>query len=285
MALGELHTDHRRGDRGAEHRQELEHQRAQERDPQRAERLVAVTLADCPQRSRLRLFAPVGAQRRQPAHHLEEVRAEHRERALALPRVLGRALADEHHEDDHDRQRDAEQHAHEQRPRRDHAHHADRHRGGQRELRHRPRVVLRQRVQPVGRGGGDVAATRAVHITGPAREGPVGHELAQPAERDLRRAPPRELHHPGQHGPGGDHQQQAPQDLPGRDRVGHDPRLRDEQRGREQPGARRDPQRHPRPRGDPQQPPVQHLPRRHRSCSSPRRARRASPPGSRLKRE
>ena len=82
-AADELHADRRGDQRGADHRAQLEHERRQERDPQRGHRLGAVALADVGERLRLGVLAAVRAQRRQPAHDVEEVRAEQRERAPA----------------------------------------------------------------------------------------------------------------------------------------------------------------------------------------------------------
>ena len=104
-AVDEPHADRDRDERDAERRRQLEHRAGEERDAQRAHRRAAVLVGDARDLGRLRLAAVERAQRRQPAHDVEEVRGEQPQRLPALARAaLGRA-ADQPHEQRHERQR------------------------------------------------------------------------------------------------------------------------------------------------------------------------------------
>ncbi len=99
-------SDHGR-DQGDRHRRgQLEHQRREEGDPESAHRLFAELLAGALDRLHLSSPAPVGTQRRQPAHHVEEVGAHQRQRAQPALRPLLRRLADQHGEERDQRKRD-----------------------------------------------------------------------------------------------------------------------------------------------------------------------------------
>ncbi len=103
----ELHGDRSGDERDADHRQQLEHERREERDPQRLHRLAPVGLTGLLERALLRVVAIVRAQRLEAAHDVEEVRAEQRER---LPALLGRRARGEPDEDHEQRDhRDGQQ--------------------------------------------------------------------------------------------------------------------------------------------------------------------------------
>jgi hypothetical protein len=83
VARHELQPDGRRDERRAEHRDELEHERAEKRDPQRRHRRAAVAIGDLRDHADLCAGADMRAQRRQAADDVGEVRAEQGEGAPA----------------------------------------------------------------------------------------------------------------------------------------------------------------------------------------------------------
>ena len=107
-----VHEPHARDDghqRRPQHRHELEREAAHERRAQRADGRAAVGVAGDGELLALDLRAPEAAQHRQPARHVEQVRAEQRHRGEALVGDALRVTAREHEEDDQQRQGRREQ--------------------------------------------------------------------------------------------------------------------------------------------------------------------------------
>ncbi|CAB4948696.1 unannotated protein [freshwater metagenome] len=239
VARGEQDAGRGRGDRDAEHREELEDEGGEERDAQGAQRLGAVALRHGVEGPGLRALAAVGAQGRQGPDDLEEVRAEDRQRPLTLACVLRAGPADEHHEDDEHRQGDREEAADDGLSPGDGGDDREGHRAGQRDRRHRPGVVVAEGVDALDRGGDDVAPAGLVLRVRPTAEGPRGDPHAQGVARALGGAAPQELGAAGGQGAHGDgdreHDEREGRGVPTVDRrpddVGDDPRL-DDHRGR-----------------------------------------------------
>ncbi len=89
-----------------ERRGELEHRPGQERDAKRAHGRAPVLAADFTDPLGLRAATVERAQRRQPAHDVQEVRRQQRERLPALPSAMLRVPAQKPHEDGDERERD-----------------------------------------------------------------------------------------------------------------------------------------------------------------------------------
>ena len=168
------HRHHRHRDR----RQQLQRGRRQEGRPQRGDARPPVPLPDLAHHVHLRSRPPVGHQRRQAPHHVEEVPGQQLHRAPPALRLIARVHADERREDRQQRQR---QHDDERAPR---VHH---HEGDQRQRRHHGR----------GDERGEVAGD--IRLEG-------GDPVGGAGERDLGARPP--LHRPRQPVP----QQRLPHD-------------------------------------------------------------------------
>ena len=106
VPVGELDADRGGHERRAEHRQQLQDECREERDPQRRHRLLAVAVTGGAQRLRPCAVAIVRAQRLEPADDVEEVRAQQRERLPALLRAPARREPDQDHEHGDQRHRD-----------------------------------------------------------------------------------------------------------------------------------------------------------------------------------
>ena len=161
-ALGESHTHDDGHERDRERRGEIEHGAREERDPECPHRRPAVLLAHLDDPFRLRLRAVERAQRGQPAHDVEEVVREERERLPALPRAPLRLTPDEPHEHGHEREGQEHDSRREEIDRRDQDEHGDRDDDRENDLREVARERRLQRVDAGDCGRRDLRALSAV---------------------------------------------------------------------------------------------------------------------------
>ncbi len=147
---------------------------------------------------RLDLAAVERAQRRQPAHHVEEMIGEERQRQPALARALFGVAANQPHEHRHERQRrehDQRRHVIDRRHPREHR---DRHEDREHDLRQVARVVGLQRVDPLHCGRRQLAPMHAVERRGLGAQAALEQRQAQFGEYARGAAAPRRLKAPCQ---------------------------------------------------------------------------------------
>ena len=167
-ALGEPHADHDGDERDAQGRRELEDRSRQERRAKRLHRRPAVLLADLGDARRLRARAVERPQRRQPAHDVEEMVGEQRQRLPALACAPLRIAADEPHEHGDEREREEHHACREEIDRRDEREDGDRHDDRQDDLREVARERRLERVHARHGGGRHLRALGAVERGRPA---------------------------------------------------------------------------------------------------------------------
>ena len=197
-AAGQPHADRHRHERDAEGRGQLEHRPRQEREAQRPHRRAAVALADLGDAGRLRAAAIERAQRRQAAHHVEEVRRQQPQRVPALAGALLGGAADEPHEDRHERQRERHHERRLEVDRRHPRHDGERHDRREHDLRQVAGEVRLERLDALHRGGRDLAGLRPVGRRRLGRQPARDEREAQLGEHARSRAAPGHLHPPGQ---------------------------------------------------------------------------------------
>ena len=205
VAVDEAHAHRDRDERDAERRGELEHRPGEERDPERPHRGPPVVVAHLLDPLGLRLASVEGAQRRQAAHDVEEVRREQRQRLPALPRVPGRGAADQPHEDRDERQREQHDPGRERVDRGDEHEHGDRDDGCEEDLRQVTGERGLERVDAVHRGRRDLGALGAVERGRVVAQPGLDEVEPQLREDAGRRAPPPGLEAPGCAGARHDH--------------------------------------------------------------------------------
>ena len=179
---------------------------------------------------------------------------------------------DQHHEHDHERDRQREQHADDRVVPEHDRDEAGRHDRGQRDLRHRLRVVLGERVDAVHGGGRELAAPRVLHPPRARGQHVLGDEPAQRGERLRGGTAPEPLRGRGRRRPHEDrraeHDERARGGAVTERRAGDDRGerrgLHDERDRPEHPGGDRAAEQPPRARREREQPLVDraHHPRR-----------------------
>ena len=253
MAVGEPHAHRHRHQGDRQGRDELEHRGRREGEAQGVQAGAAVAVGDPADHRRLGARPAEGDERRQPAHHVEEVSRQGLHRPpLPLGAVPG-GQADQDAEDRHQRQGEQHDHGTEQvlagdREDREGRQHAGQHEGRQ----VAGEVGLGRRDAPgdQGRrlaGAGSAARVAAQHRLGdPAAQvaadgggGPGGEHVTQPADRRAEREQGRHAHGPPGHVTGADHRHHQTGDRPGlgdHQHAGDDPR--GEHAGQVGPGGR-----------------------------------------------
>ena len=191
-------------ERDRQRRQQLEGERGQERHPQRGRRRDAVALGDLAQPTGLAPRAAEGDQNVEAGDEVEEVVAEHGERAPPALHGPFRVHPDEDHEDrdqrdggghDHCRDPVGAQHAHPDR---------EGHDGGHQERRQVAAHVAVEPVDAVGRERRGLARGRQAGVVGPELEGLRDQAFAHRGDHRRRRPRARRLAGPGEQGPPGD---------------------------------------------------------------------------------
>ena len=241
-ALGEPNAHDDGDERDSQRRGQLEDGAGQERDPERSHRRAPVLLAHLDDALGLRAPAVEGAQRRQPAHDVEEVVREQRQRLPALPRTALRVPPDEPHEHRDERQ-GQQHHAGGKKVDRRHEHeNRDRHDDGEDDLREVAREGRLERVHARHGGRRNLGALDAVERSRPAPQ-PRLDEVEPKLGDDIRCRPtPCDLETPRRNGAADD---DGAEDDERRRHVG-ERRAAERARGdaRQQDGLREHEQRH-----------------------------------------
>ena len=204
--VGQPHPHGHRHERDAERRSYLQHGAREECDPKCFHRGAAVALARTGDQGGLRSPAIEGAERRQSAGDVEEVRREEDERAPLSPCLAFRIPADQNHEHGDERKRQQHEHRRCEIDRYDPGDHRQRNEQGEHELRHEPREVGVERVDSLNRHRCDLRARGAVERGRLVAEPPLDQLEAELREDAGRRDPARELEAPGENTASGEHE-------------------------------------------------------------------------------
>ena len=208
VPVDEPHADRDRNERDPERRGQLEHRARQERDAERAHRRAPVLVGDSRDLGCLRLAAVERAQRRQPAHHVEEVSGQHPQ---CLPALAGAAFGrapDQPHEERHERQRQQHHARRDQIEPRDRDQHGNRHDDREHRLRQVAREQRLQRVDAGDRCGRHLCALGAVERGGLHAQTPIDQVEPELRQHAGGRAPAGDLEAPPERRPRDNHRRE-----------------------------------------------------------------------------